>query len=318
MRREISNCQLHIANCKLDDNLVPTLRRGNVGDTGSLLSHKTRNVENNAFPRRRVGTRKPRLFNLQFAVCILQFAMLLLLPGCAPRADLGAAQKFEAAQKAFDAAVGPDDFQRAAARYQEIVDSGIRSGAVYYDLGNAWMRAKQPGRAIVAYRQAQRYLPRSRDLQENLRNALGRNDVAPHESLWETIFFWQNWLSYPEKFYAAAAAVCLTFLGGVAVLLFPRRRIWKRLALAGIALSLLLIASAAYDWYRFDYLVHGVVVQSEVTARKGNGENYAPAFNEKLAEGTEFRVEERRGDWLLIRLSGGQEGWIPDKTAVTY
>ena len=29
----------------------------------------------------------------------------------------------------------------------------------FYNQGNAWMRAKQPGRAIAAYRQAQRYRP---------------------------------------------------------------------------------------------------------------------------------------------------------------
>jgi hypothetical protein len=253
----------------------------------------------------------------KFAIYIFQFA-ILFLPGCALRTDPAVLQKFQAAQKAFDEAVKPEDFQRAAARYQEIADAGIESGAVYYNLGNAWMRAKQPGRAVAAYRQAQRYLPRSRELQENLRNALRRDDVAPHESLWETIFFWQNWLSYPEKFYIAAAAAGLTFLGGAAVLLFPRRRAWKRLALAGTALSLLLIASAAYDCYRFDCLIHGVVIQPEVAARKGNGENYAPAFNEKLPEGTEFRLRERRGDWLLVRLNGGQEVWIPEKAAVTY
>ncbi|MBN2578063.1 MAG: hypothetical protein JXB10_03650 [Pirellulales bacterium] len=248
----------------------------------------------------------------------MQFAILFLLPGCVRRTDLETVHQFEAAQKTFDEATTPEDFVKAAAQYQEIADAGIQSGAVYYNLGNAWMRAKQPGRAVAAYRLAQRYLPRDRALEENLRNALRRQDVAPRESLWETIFFWQNWLSYPEKFYAAAVAVGLTFLCGVVVLLLPRRRVWKRLAWVGLALSALLIASAAYDWYRFDDLTHGVVVQAEVTARKGNAENYAPAFNEKLDEGTEFRLLDRRGDWLLIRLGGGQEGWIPEKTAVLY
>jgi hypothetical protein len=37
-----------------------------------------------------------------------------------------------------------------------------------------------------------------------------------------------------------------------------------------------------------------------------------------LGEATEFRLVESRGDWLLIHLSGGGEGWIEQKTAVTY
>ena len=79
-----------------------------------------------------------------------------------------------------------------------------------------------------------------------------------------------------------------------------------------------MIISAAYDWYRFDYVVRGVITQADVVARKGNAESYEPALNEKLSEGTEFRLLERRGDWLLIRLPGGQEGWIDQRAAVTY
>jgi tetratricopeptide (TPR) repeat protein len=281
----IANCQLQIANCKLN-----------------------KGVRSIHYPLPTAHYPPPTLLIL----------ILLLLPGCTRRANWETVHQFEAAQKTFDEATKPEDFVKAAAQYQELADAGVRSGAVYYNLGNAWIRAGQAGRAIAAYRQAQRYLPRNPYLLDNLRYALGRSADAQNTPVWETIFFWQNWLSYPEKFSAAALAIGLTFLCGVIQLWFPRRRIWKRLALAGLFMSGLLIASAAYDWYRFDYLIHGVVVQSEVTARKGNGENYAPAFNEKLTEGTEFRLLQRRGDWLSIRLRGGQEGWIPEKAAMSY
>ena len=52
--------------------------------------------------------------------------------------------------------------------------------------------------------------------------------------------------------------------------------------------------------------------------RKGNAESYEPALTAPLDEGVEFELVERRGDWLLVRLSGGQEGWIPDRTTVVY
>ena len=76
--------------------------------------------------------------------------------------------------------------------------------------------------------------------------------------------------------------------------------------------------SAAYDWQRFDNTRHGVVIQAQTIARKGNGPSYEPAFEEPLGEATEFRLAEQRGDWLLIRLPGGGEGWIEQKAAVTY
>jgi len=83
-------------------------------------------------------------------------------------------------------------------------------------------------------------------------------------------------------------------------------------------MAALLAFSAGYDWLRFDATQHGVVIQSQTIARKGNVASYGPAFKEPLREATEFRVVEPRGDWLLIRLPGGGEGWIEGKAAVTY
>ncbi len=103
--------------------------------------------------------RKPHR-NLQFAICISQFAILFLglaaFSGCQRSLDPRMAQKFQAAQAAFDRAAKPEDFLKVAAMYQEMIDDGAVSGAVFYNQGNAWMRARQPGRAIAAYRQAQR------------------------------------------------------------------------------------------------------------------------------------------------------------------
>ncbi|MGA2799256.1 MAG: SH3 domain-containing protein [Thermoguttaceae bacterium] len=242
---------------------------------------------------------------------------MFALPGCARNFDPRLAQKFQAAQTAFDRAAKPEDFVKVAAMYQEMIDDGAVSGAVFYNQGNAWMRAKQPGRAIAAYRQAERYRPRDPYLEANLQFALGQGASA-HRPILETILFWQNWLSYPEKFYGTAAAALLTFCCAAVMLFSSRRRLWRRLVLAGAAITALMIISAAYDWYRFDYVVRGVITQADVVARKGNAESYEPALTEKLSEGTEFRLLERRGDWLLIRLPGGQEGWVMDHMAVTY
>ena len=88
--------------------------------------------------------------------------------------------------------------------------------------------------------------------------------------------------------------------------------------LAGLALSLVLIVSAGYDWYRYQWNVHGVIVQKQTIVRKGNAESYEPALTTALEEGAEFDLVERRGDWMLIRLPGEQEGWVPDRAAVLY
>jgi hypothetical protein len=253
-------------------------------------------------------------FHFGTVACVLT----LVLAGCAPRVDLDLTATFQEAQQTFDQASSPGDFLKAAAMYQQILDSGVVSGAVLYNQGNAFVQAGRPGRAIAAYRQAERYRPRDPLLDANLRNALGAEDpVTRRRPIIEYLLFWQDWLSYPEKFGLVTVVAVVTFAVGVCVLFVDRR--WVRnVALAGVALTLLLAFSAGYDWYRYDHLVHGVVTEDEVIARKGNASSYEPAFTEPLAEGTEFRLVDRRGDWLLARMPGGQEGWVPEDSVVLY
>lgn len=241
------------------------------------------------------------------------------LAGCTRPPNPQLALKFQAAQKAFDQAKSPDDYLRVAGLYQEIRNAGVVSGALLYNQGNAFMRAGQRGRAIACYRQAKRYRPRDPYLDANLRYALGSDTLpGPNRSVLDYLLFWQNWISYPAKFHLVAAGGSLAFALGVAGLYFAPRRLFHRAAWATLLVTLVLLFSAAYDWYRFERIEHGVVIRQEVIARKGNAESYEPAFTQPLSEGTEFQVVERRGRWLLIRLPGAQEGWVTQTDVVTF
>jgi tetratricopeptide (TPR) repeat protein len=240
--------------------------------------------------------------------------------GCSRAVDLRAAAELDQAQKAFDRAARSEDFLKVASMYDALRDRGMVSGAALYNQGNALVRAGQRGRAIAAYREATRYRPRDPRLRDNLDFALGsRGDASVRRPLVGYVLFWQDWISYPAKFRMAGAAAVATFLLAV-VGLFWQRRLFRRLAVAGVVVTTLLCFAAAYDWYRFDYQKHGVVVEPKVIARMGYAESYQPAFTDPLAEGTEFTLVDRRGDWLLIRLpgDGNPEGWIEKNAAVVY
>jgi len=268
--------------------------------------------------RPRSDRQNSRSIVLRFLSCrLLLIAALAYLPGCGRPLDLDSARTFQDAEKVFAQAKSPDDFLKAAAMNQEILDRGQVSGAVLYNQGNAFMQAGQRGRAIAAYRQAQRYLGPDPFLQANLAFAQ-RNQTAVHRRpVIEHLLFWQDWVSYPGKFYLAACGVGLTLVPAL-ILLLVHRRWLVRLTFAAMTISLLLIVSAGYDWYRFDWKTHGVIVEKETVVRKGNAESYEPALTAALDEGVEFNLVERRGDWLWIRLTGDQEGWVPEKTAVVY
>jgi tetratricopeptide (TPR) repeat protein len=245
-------------------------------------------------------------------------ALLTLSAGCAPAPDMDVVQKFQAAQQAFDKAETEDDFLRAASLYQAILDGGFQSGAVLYNQGNALMRGGQRGRALAAYRRAQRYRPRDPLLQHNLAYALQAPPGNARRSTIDYLLFWQDWISYGAKFRLLAIVALATFAIGISAIVLDARFRLSYVGYAGLILTILLGVSAAYDWYRFDIVEHGVVVAEKIVARKGNGESYAPAFTQPLSEGAEFRVAEHRGDWVLIQLAENQEGWVRRDDVTLY
>jgi len=243
--------------------------------------------------------------------------LILAGGGCRPGVDLETQRTFEDAQAAFDRAASADDFLKVAGMYQQVLDSGIVSGAVLYNQGNAYIRAGHGGRAIAAYREAKRYRPSDPFLEANLNYALVSEAGTGRKPVLEYLLFWQDWVGYPAKFRAAGTLGTLALVLAVAAL-YVRRRPLGILTLGLVGLTLVAGVSAGYDWCRFDHTVHGVVAQPEVVARKGNSTSYEPAFTEPLKEGTEFTLESRRGDWLLVRVAPNQEGWLPETSAVLY
>jgi len=249
---------------------------------------------------------------------ILLFMLLALLPACARHADLEAARQFQAAQTQFDEAQTSEDYLTAAGSYQQLIDAGWHCAPVYFNQGNAFMRAGETGRAIAAYRMATRYDPRDPYIQANLQSAITQTTATPPRvGLMSKIVFWQDRLSYPEKFQLLLVLAIVAVLFGLINRWRSGRpaRLIVMLALAG---AILVGISATYDVYRFDLTKHGVITANETIARKGNDESYQPAFTESLPMGSEFIVLEQRGDWLRIRISRAGEGWVPAGQCVTY
>jgi tetratricopeptide (TPR) repeat protein len=78
---------------------------------------------------------------------------------------------------------GDGKYAEAATAYEQILAQGIESGAVQYNLGNAYLKAGDVGRAVLAYERARRLIPGDPDLAANLGFARESARDVPETSL---------------------------------------------------------------------------------------------------------------------------------------
>jgi len=206
-------------------------------------------------------------------------------------------------------------YGKAALRYERIIrEGGIENGELYYNIGNAYFRMKDIGRAILNYRKAERYLPNDVNLLQNLAHArtMKRDAIAEPQrrKVLRTLFFWHYDLgTVPRGRLFAIFFLATWSLAGVR--LYVRRSALTAGAVTGAAVSLLLAASLWVSAIGVDAHREGVILGAEVHARKGDSTAYERSFTEPLHAGTEFRLLEDRGEWYRIELGDTRTCWVP-------
>ncbi len=176
------------------------------------------------------------------------------------------------------------------------------------------------GRAILNYRRAERYLPSNADVRHSLKTALDqRADLIPMKDLHPIAGKLLGWhFKTSPTFRWWLFATCWLVLWGAWIWGGRTQKKEAHIAvLVAGGLSIVLMASLLSEIISQRQAEPGVIVGTEVLARKGDGEMYALAFLDPLHSGTEFQRIDNRGQWWHIRLADGQECWIPSHTAET-
>ena len=119
------------------------------------------------------------------------------------------------------------DYKKSIELYEELVSQGIKnnriSSQLYYNLGNAYFRDNQLGKAILNYERALLLEPGDGDIRHNLRFANNRT-VDRIASSGE--FFMTNWFNSVRNLFSSnvwaiiAIILFISFLLSVAVYLF--------------------------------------------------------------------------------------------------
>ncbi len=208
-------------------------------------------------------------------------------------------------------------YSEAVQVYESIVAAGVRDSALYYNLGNAYYKQGDLGRAILNYRRAHYLNPRDRDVTANLAVArtqtLDRLEGSDEGLLTNFVQIAEEWLTLNEALALALILWLLICALAVVAILFKRMQrasLWA-MAILGIFLALGVI-SMANRYYLQNTSPPAVIVAQEVdvTSGPGSGEQYLVEFT--LHAGAEVRLLESRPGWRRIALPGNDfQGWVP-------
>jgi hypothetical protein len=238
-------------------------------------------------------------------------------PAGEPEDLLGrAGERFTAGLAAHEARAGSGqaDFLAAAALYHELIDQhGIQNHALHANRGAALLLGGDVGRAVAAFRRAQRLAPDDPAVVNGLAAARARVQTAvtpaPESHLREALLAWRGRVERATLLGIAVTAYIVAWLAGAARVLGVRRAI--PVAAAAAAVSLLAAAPLAIEAF-FENRRDAVVVAAEVVGLNGPSHGaYAPTFESPLTAGVECEIIERRDGWARVRLADARETWLP-------
>ncbi|MGD2121804.1 MAG: tetratricopeptide repeat protein [Gemmatimonadota bacterium] len=212
-----------------------------------------------------------------------------------------------------------NDFSGALEAYQEIVDAGLESKDLYYNLGNVHFKLGALGSSILNYERALRLAPGDPDVRANLElvRSLTADEIEPLPRFWilSVASWWTDLL--PRR--VLILIVILSYVlaaSGLCARILSRRAAPARIGtwfLAGGSVGLLLFGTTLLgkervlgrtDW--------GIVMAEEIPVRS------APAAEDdftlfRVHEGTKVRLDQQTDLWSEIVLEDGRVGWVPSE-----
>jgi tetratricopeptide (TPR) repeat protein len=192
------------------------------------------------------------------------------------------------------------NFKAAITDYKAVVSSGEWSANLFYNLGNAYFRDGDFGRAILNYDRALHLDRHHPEADANLR--IARDQTHSLELAPSAI---ERYLNFGAANLFTVMAAIFFWLTIVLFIVRPGRMLW---AIAGIFLT----AICGFAAYRLENGRHGqglaIVIAENAEARVATTDTARSVLT--LPPGSEVSILQERGDWNYAALPNDQRGWI--------
>lgn len=215
-----------------------------------------------------------------------------------------------------DSAYINKEYAQAIEIYESLLQEG-ESGEIYYNLGNAYFKQDELGKAILNYERALLLQPGNADVNANLDIARAKtvDKVNPNPEVffvaWTralinmlTVDTWGYW-----------GIVCFfCMLTSLGVYFFTKRVQWRKIGFFAAIISLVLCIItnlfAFEQKSKIDHRTDAIVLAPSVTVKSTPSDEGTSLF--VIHEGRKVSIKDNSmKDWKEITLEDGKVGWIP-------
>lgn len=206
-------------------------------------------------------------------------------------------------------------YAEAVDAYTQILDSGVHSSELYYNLANAHYKLNNIAPSIYFYEKALQLSPNDVDIKDNMAFAQNMTiddiDAIPETGIAKLIHTLTNYLSFDGW---AKATVVFVFAFVILFLMyyFAYSSLKKRLAfmtsIASLALFCITLALAFHSYNLEQKDKPAIVFASESKIKSEPNSRSEELF--RLHEGTKVQILDTINNWKKIKLSDGKTGWV--------
>lgn len=203
---------------------------------------------------------------------------------------------------------------QAVNSYEYILSQGYTNASVYYNLGYAYYKQGNLGRAILNMERAKKLNPNDPDILYNLEHAYAMTDQM---QVVEPVFFEAWWSGFknilsPDGWAVVVVVLFILALCAIAAFLFANNIALRKVGFFGaMVLSIFCIVALTIAINKRSEIIdstEAIILSSSVTLSTSPDKNGSEMAI--LHEGTHVEIISVLNEWAEVRLKDGNVGWL--------
>ncbi len=203
--------------------------------------------------------------------------------------------------------------------YNKVIDAGIESGELYYNMGNAYYKNSDVASAILYFEKAKKLLPNDEDIQYNLNIA---NSMIVDKIEKVPQLFYHNWWNYIYNIMGVDAWTIFALISftllivTIGLFIISKRRGNRKLSFyIGVLFLVITTASSALASQKYYLNIEhkeAIIFTPSITVKSSPTQNSVDLF--VIHDGTKVKIIDSIDNWVEIKIQNGSTGWLPEKS----